>query len=290
MKSRALILILLTFALTSAEVSQAATVLFQGNRPFNLFVPTTYSSGVPAPLVVALSGYNQTGAQFEKYLNLTPVAQADGFLYVHPDGSKDSHGIRFWNGTPECCNFYSPKVDDVAYIMSIIAAVSAQYAVDANRIYIIGNSNGGFLANALACKHADQIAAVVNIAGGSYTNAAACKPSVPVSVLEIWGTKDETFKINHILGRPIPGAVKIFNMWGDINRCSLPSITSPVKLDLDVKVPGLETTVMQFQGCLGATAIDFWKIAGAGHAPTISKEFNNQMMEWLLTHAKVSTN
>ncbi len=287
MKSRALIFTLLTFALMSAEVSQAATVPFQGNRPFNLFVPSTYNSGAPAPLVIGLSGYNQTGAQFEKYLNLTPIAQADGFLYVHPDGSKDSHGIRFWNGTPECCSFYNPKVDDAAYIMSIVDTVSRQYAVDPKRIYIIGYSNGGFLANALACKHADQIAAVVNIAGGSYTNAAACKPSVPISVLEIWGTKDETFKINHILGKPIPGALKIFNMWGDINRCSLPSITSPVKLDLDVKVPGLETTSMQFQGCLGATAIDFWKMTGVGHAPTFSKDFPDQIMGWLLTHAKV---
>ena len=290
MKSRVIILIVLACTLVGSQVSHAATIPFAGSRPFNLFVPTTYSPTAPAPLVVALSGYNQTGAQLEKYLKLTSVAQADGFLYVHPDGSKDGHGIRFWNGTPECCNFFTPNIDDVGYIMSIINQISAQYSVDPNRIYIIGHSNGGFLANALACKHADQIAAIVNIAGGTYTSSTSCKPSGPVSVLEIWGTKDVTYKINHILGKPIPGAVKIFNMWGDINRCSLPSITSPDKLDLDVKVTGAETTVLQFQGCLGGTAIDFWKIAGADHDPAISKDFDTLMMGWLLSHAKVSTN
>ena len=290
MKSCLLIFIVSLISLLGLQVGHASTTLFAGTRPFNVFVPTAYSSVTPTPLVIALSGYNETGAQFEKYLNLTPVAQADGFLYVHPDGSKDSHGIRFWNGTPECCNFYTPKVDDAGYIMSIINQVSAQYAFDPNRIYIIGHSNGGFLANALACKDADRIAAIVNIAGGTYTSSTSCKPSEPVNVLEIWGTKDETYKINHILGKPIPGAVKIFNMWGDINRCSLPSITSPDKLDLDVKVPGAETTVLQFQGCLGATAIDFWKIAGADHEPTFSTDFDNKIMGWLFSHAKVSTN
>ncbi|MEI6295194.1 MAG: PHB depolymerase family esterase [Actinomycetes bacterium] len=287
MKSRLLICIALTTALLGSQVSRAATIPFSKSRPFNLFVPTTYNASTPSPLVIGLSGYNQTGAQFEKYLKLTPIAQADGFLYVHPDGSKDSHGIRFWNGTPECCNFYNPKVDDAAYIMSIVDAVSAAYAVDANRIYIIGYSNGGFLANNLACRYADRIAGIVNISGGSYTSSAACSPSAPISVLEIWGTNDETYKINHILGKPIPGAMKIFTTWGAINNCIAPARTSPTKLDLDVNVLGPETSVVQFQGCPASTAIDFWKMVGAGHAPKFSKDFPHQIMGWLLTHLKV---
>lgn len=52
-----------------------------------------------------------------------------GILYVYPDGTKDSGGVRFWNGTPECCDFEYPKVNDDAYIMSIIDKVSAEYAL-----------------------------------------------------------------------------------------------------------------------------------------------------------------
>lgn len=289
MKMRVLLTVLiLTLPLNLAK-SSAATDNFPGARSFSVFVPSHYSSAVPAPLVIALSGYNQSGADFEKYLKLTPLAQANGFLYIHPDGSKDLHGIQFWNGTPECCDFYTLKIDDAKYIMKIISQVEAKYSVDTNRIFIIGHSNGGFLANNLACNYSDRIAAIVNMAGGSYVKPSACKPTSPISVLEIWGTADDTYAINHILGRPIPGALKIFNTWGAINHCDPLPQTSPNKLDLDAKVPGSETAVVQFQNCPANTAIDFWRVVGAGHAPTLSPQFDSQLIAWLFAHPKTPT-
>ena len=290
MKVRILFLVCILIAPISIESSSAASVTFPGTRSFSLFVPTNYSAQTPAPLVIALSGYNQSGADFEKYLKLTPLAQSNGFLYVHPDGSRDLHGIRFWNGTPECCDFQSPKVDDAKYIMNIISQVEAKYSVDSNRIFIIGHSNGGFLANNLACNYAVQIAAVVNMAGGSYANASFCKPSSPISVLEIWGTADETYKINHILGKPIPGALKIFSAWGAINHCDPVTNTSAEKLDLDAKITGAETAVVQYQNCPANTAIDFWRIVGAGHTPALTPSFDVQVITWLLAHPKTPTN
>jgi polyhydroxybutyrate depolymerase len=289
MKIRFFLLIILLIAPVNISGAHATNVVFPGDRSFSLFVPNSYNSSNPAPLVIALTGYNQSGADFEKYLRLTPLAQADGFLYTYPDGSKDLHGIRFWNGTPECCDFQSPKVDDAKYIMSIIAQVKAKYSVDPNRIYIIGHSNGGFLANNLACNYSDQIAAIVNMAGGSYTKQSACKPNSPISVLEIWGTADDTYAINHILGKPIPGALKIFSTWGATNHCSTP-LTLPQKLDLDSKITGAETTVVQFQNCPAGTAIDFWRIVGAGHAPNLTVDFDPQIINWLMAHPKVPTN
>ena len=286
MRLRTLLLLLILVAPISIESSSAATVNFPTPRSFSVFVPTNYSSATPAPLVIALSGYNESGADFERYLKLTPLAQSNGFLYVHPDGSKDLHGIRFWNGTPECCDFQSPKVDDAKYIMSIISQVEAKYSVDINRIYIIGHSNGGFLANNLACNYSDQIAAIVNMAGGSYANASFCKPSSPISVLEIWGTADETYKINHILGKPIPGALKIFSAWGAINHSDPVTKTSAEKLDLDAKITGAETAVVQYQNCLANTAIDFWRISGAGHTPELTMNFDQSVIDWLFSHPK----
>ena len=286
MRLRTLLLLLILVAPISIESSSAATVNFPTPRNFSVFVPTNYSSATPAPLVIALSGYNESGADFERYLKLTPLAQSNGFLYVHPDGSKDLHGIRFWNGTPECCDFQNPKVDDAKYIMSIISQVEAKYSVDINRIYIIGHSNGGFLANNLACNYSDQIAAIVNMAGGSYANASFCKPSSPISVLEIWGTADETYKINHILGKPIPGALKIFSAWGAINHSDPVTKTSAEKLDLDAKITGAETAVVQYQNCLANTAIDFWRISGAGHTPELTMNFDQSVIDWLFSHPK----
>ena len=273
--------------LFGVQTSHATTTSFGGARPFNLFVPSSYNSSTPAALIIALHGFNQDGTKFEKYLDLTPIAEADDILYVHPDGTADTHGVRFWNGTPECCDFQSPKVDDDAYIMSIIDKVSAQYAVDPNRIYIIGHSNGGFMANRLACDHADRIAAVVNIAGGSLVKTSMCKPAAPISVLEIWGSKDVTFKGNHILGKPIPGALKIFSTWGTINRCVGSSQSIPEKLDLDRKISGAETSQTQYLECPSGTAIEFWRISGASHVPNLSKNFTKDVVNFLLAHPKV---
>ena len=287
MKLRLGVVLSILLILLGIQASHATTTSFPGARPFNLFVPSTYNSATPAALIIALHGFDQDGAKFEKYLNLTPIAEADDILYVHPNGTADTHGVRFWNGTPECCDFQSPKVDDDDYIMSIIDQVSARYSVDPNRIYVIGHSNGGFMANRLACDHADRIAAVVNIAGGTFTSASMCKPAAPISVLEIWGSKDVTYKGNHILGKPISGAEKIFAAWGSLNKCVGPSQRIPEKLDLDRKISGAETTQTQYLECPSGTAIEFWRISGATHVPNLSKDFTKDVVDFLLAHPKV---
>jgi len=266
--------------------SNAAVVSFGGTRPFKLFVPTSYNKANPAPLILALHGYSRSGNQLEKYLNITAVAQARGILYVHPDGTADKAKNRFWNATPECCDFATKKVNDDAYLMSIIDEVSKKYAVDPARIYIIGHSNGGFMANRMACNHANRIAAVVSLAGGSYIKSSACQATAPISVLQIWGTSDETYKSNHILGRAIPGAVQTTASWAKLDRCSMKVVKLPVRLDLERKLKGEETTISQYQGCPAGTTVELWTIVGGEHVPAISKSFTADVVDFLMAHPK----
>ena len=275
--------------LAGMSPGNAAVVSFGGARPFNLFVPSTYNSSFPAPLIIALHGYAQTGDKFEKYLNLTPVAEARGILYVHPNGTADKRGTRFWNATPECCDIHTPKVNDDKYLMSIIDAVSKSYSVDPDRIYIIGHSNGGFMANTMACKHADRIAAVVSMAGGGYAKTSMCKPSMPINILEIWGTKDVTFTGNHMMGKVIPGAVKTTAIWGALDHCSRNRSKLPERLDLDSKQKGFETTQYQYTECADNADVELWTIAGAPHVPTLSRKFASAVVDFLLAHPKVTS-
>ena len=112
----------------------------------------------------------------------------------------------------------------------------------------------------------------------------------PIRVLEIWGSKDPTFSGNHIRGKPIPGALQTFNTWGAINQCSPSTVTTPNSLDLDSKVPGSETSVTEFQLSPAGTAIDLWRIDGAGHSPNFAPDFEAQMIKFLLAHPKASSN
>ena len=276
-------------AFVGATPSSASEVLFGGARPFKLFVPSTYNTAFPAPLIIALHGYNQSGAKFEKYLNLTPIAEAKGILYVHPDGTADKRGVRFWNATPECCDIGTPKVDDNKYLMSIIDQVSKSYSVDPDRIYIIGHSNGGFMANTMACLHPDRIAAIVSMAGGGYAKTSMCKPSSPINILEIWGTKDVTFTGNHMMGKFVPGAIKTAAIWGALDHCSKNRHMLPEKLDMDSKQSGSETTQYQYTECRDNADVEFWTIAGAEHVPHLSRDFTANIVNYLLAHPKVTT-
>ncbi len=287
-KSTGGLLLIFSSTLIGVQGAHATSEVFTGARPFTVIVPSSYDPSVPAPLLIALHGFSQSGAKFENYLHIGPVAEKEGILYVHPDGTEDRRGTRFWNATPECCDYETPLVDDDAYIMNIVEMVSLKYSVDPARIYLVGHSNGGFMVNRLACGHSDVFAAVVNIAGGSYVKSSSCKPSNPVSVLTIWGTKDVTYKVNHYAGRTIPGAVKTFSTWASLNRCAKKTLLVPNQLDLDRKIAGRETQVTKYLMCPDSTAIEFWSINGAGHVPNISKTFTASFIKFLLEHPKVS--
>lgn len=269
--------------------AHASTVQFPGDRPFSLSVPDSYNKAKAAPLIVALHGYTSSGDETEKYLKLEAVTQKRGILYVHPDGTKDGAGNRFWSATPACCNFYSSKVDDEAYLMSIIDTVSKKYNVDQKRIYVVGHSNGGFMTHHMACTHADRIAAVVSFSGATYDKSASCKPSKPISVLQIWGTSDETIAYNGgaIIGNKYPGALQTVASWGALDKCDMKLRSSARKLDLEAKIAGAETSVAYYSGCAAKVRVELWSIAGGAHVPALAADFTSKMVNFLLAHPKV---
>ena len=155
-------------------------------------VPAAYERTRPAPLLIVLHGYGSSGQEHDAYFNLGQLAEERGFLYAYPDGSVDGTGNRFWNATDACCDFDRIGVDDATYLADVINEIRSSFAVDPKRIDVIGHSNGGFMSYGMACAHADLIAAIVSLAGATFANPAKCAPTVPVAVLQIHGTADDT--------------------------------------------------------------------------------------------------
>ena len=144
-------------------------------------------------------------------------------LTVAPDGTKNANGKQFWNATDACCNGPGAQVDDSGYLDAVIKEVEANYNVDPKRVFIVGHSNGGFMAYRMACDHADTIAAVVSLEAATYADPRKCSPSVPVATLEIHGTADDTINYDggKILGHRYPGAVATTKMWAKYDGCRL---------------------------------------------------------------------
>ena len=161
-------------------------------RPVNLYVPSSYDGQTPMPLVILLHGYGDTGAGKETYMQFRPLAETRGFLYCYPDSTVDQVGNQFWNATDACCDFFNTGTDDAGYLRGLIEEIGRQFAVDRKRVYLIGHSNGGFMAYRMACQSADLIAGIASLAGTTFLDSSRCTPSQPVNILHIHGTADAT--------------------------------------------------------------------------------------------------
>jgi polyhydroxybutyrate depolymerase len=268
--------------------------LFGGDRPVELFVPSTYDAAKPMPLVLMLHGYGVSGQVEEWIFKLKPEAEARGFLYAHPNGTGDADLHNFWNATDACCNFKGSDVDDSAYLKSLIDEIKGRYNVDPKRVFITGHSNGAFMSHRMACDHAGTIAAVAAFAGVVWKDTSKCAPSEPVHVLQVHGTADTTiaYEGGEQLGAggvefagSYPGAETTVAAWAALNGCSKTIETGAPK-DLETALAGSETEVSRYTACAAGGSAELWKMVGATHVPNFGPEWAPSIIDFFFSHPK----
>ncbi len=261
-----------------------------GRGDVPVFVPSGYDPEVPTPLVMLLHGYGSSGAEQEGYMRFKRIADEYNYIFTYPDGTVDLFGNRFWNAMPACCDFYGTGIDDSGYLLEIIDEISRIGNIDEKRVYIVGHSNGGFMAHRMACDHAPLIAAIASLAGSSYNNFDNCSPSEPIHTLRIHGTEDESIYYDGseipIFG--YPGAIELSFQWLVFNECDRHVDILEERLNLDLLVPGPETVVaVADQGCLPNGSSELWTMIGSGHIPFLTfTGFNRYVIEYFYAHPK----
>lgn len=269
-----------------------AKVVVGGDRPVTVHVPASYDASQPAPLVILLHGYTDYGLSTDGWFQLTPAADARGFVYAYPDGTIDSDGKRFWNATDACCNFDKSGVDDVAYLAGVIGEIQAKLAIDPKRIAFVGHSNGGFMSFRMACDQAGLVAAIVSLAGATFADPADCAPSEPVSIAQIHGTADDVIRYEGggLTNGPYPGAQKTAETWATYDGCAERPSPLSTKVDVDAILTDgadpAETAAAEWSGCKSGAAVQLWTIPGGGHAPAISSSFADSVLDFLVAHPK----
>ena len=262
------------------------------NRPYGLNVPAGYDGAQPVPLVVLLHGYTSNGATQAAYFGLDDEADRAGFLLAYPDGTRDRLGNRFWNATDACCDWFGSGVDDVAYLDAVIDEIAARYPVDPARVFLVGHSNGAFMAHRYACDRSARVAAIVTLAGMQWKDERRCgASSPPVSVLHVHGRNDGMvrYKGGATPAGPYPGAVETVGDWAAKNSCAGSLAGTGHRFDLDQAVVGAETVEAAHDGCPAGVDVRLWTIEGGGHVPAFNDRWAAAIWAFMARHPKASS-
>ncbi len=239
------------------------------------------------PLIVLLHGYGLSGPGHDSYFGLSAITKKRGVVLAIPNGTRDHSGKLFWNATDACCDFDADKkdIDDVAYLDALIDDVAHRAAVDAARVYIIGHSNGGFMAHRYACDRSDRVAAIVSLAGVPFADAVKCAGR-NVSVLQIHGDTDSIIAFeggkSFGNGAPYPSAEFAVSTWAKRDGCGAARHAEGT-IDLDLGIGGAETTRESYD-CPAGLDVSLWRMHGSGHVPRVGAGFINAALDFLLKH------
>jgi len=247
----------LTFLGTSQQTITATITHDALQREYILYVPASYTGSNAVPLVLNFHGYTSNATEQMWYGDFRPIADTANFIIVHPNGMLDATGTTHFN-----VGWGGSTIDDVGFTSALLDSISAEYNINAERVYSTGMSNGGFMSYQLACQLSDKIAAIASVTGSmSPATYNACNPQHPTPVLEIHGTADGTVAYNGSnFSKPI---IEVLDYWINFNN----SNTTPCVIN----IPDINTsdgsTVEQliYYGGDNDVTVEHFKITGGGH-------------------------
>jgi polyhydroxybutyrate depolymerase len=201
-----------------------------------LRVPAS-ARGHRAPLVLALHFAGGTGAVMERNSRLTPEGRRSGFAISYPTASR--------NGVWDVGADFGP-------LTATLDAIERSACIDPSRIYVAGISNGGFMANVLACQLAGRVAAAALFAPA--IGAGTCTPGRPVSILEVHGTADPI--VPYRSDTPEQDVPAFLAGWARRDGCSTTSRAQRVSAAV---------TRFTWPGCRDGAQVEHLRLTGGRH-------------------------
>lgn len=222
-------------------------------RTYRLHVPVAYDPHIMIPLILSIHPYTGHAANQEQDFDQSFQADREHFLVVYPQATS-----RTDNGEPEWAieGKYSPTVNDVLFFSDLLTTLQQHLCVDAQRIYAIGYSNGGGMANLLACKLAGRIAAVAPVAAAIYEIPGGCHPARPVPYLEFHGTGDPIVSYTGGSYLNFVPVMQTMQEWAMHDGCT----SGPTTFFQQADVTGLK-----WSNCQGGVTVEHYRVAGGGH-------------------------
>ncbi len=227
-----------------------------GDHPVRIFVPSSFA-GAPLPVVLDWHGLGSNGTEQAVYSGYETLADAEGFIAVHPTGVDSS-----W----ELADEQYPARDDLEFVDALIDVLIQDWCADPQRIYSTGMSNGGYFTARLLCERADRIAAAASVAGTYHPE--GCMPSRSVPYHAYHGTADTVVPFDgsgeSVLAGDDPALRAFFEqvMPEEFAEFAADAGCAPEPASTTV---GADVIRYDYAGCAGGTPMAFFEITGGGH-------------------------
>jgi len=218
-----LVLFFVSILISSEPMTEHSISHESINRTYLKYIPENIDFENEVDLFIGLHGYTGTATGFEKQTTggFNNAANKYKFLAIYPQGlyfnsieNDPSSFVSSWNDLagsktktpngeicaidadiypqyPNCseggrCSWTSCS-DDLGFIKKIIDHANEDHKI--RDIYLLGMSNGGMMAQALACKYPSIFKGVVNVVGMQQRDL-SCIPKEPVNFIIYGSIKD----------------------------------------------------------------------------------------------------
>jgi len=261
MKHITILLVLIgTFSPILAQQTINGSVIHDGiQRDYILYIPAIYDGSADFPLVLNFHGFGSNANEQMFYGDFRDIADTEGFLLVHPQGTS-LNGSQYWNvGSPGSSG---STIDDVGFTEALIDELANLYTINLDRVYATGMSNGGFMSFLLSCQLSEKIASIASVTGSmtldTYDN---CNAQHPTPILQIHGTSDNIVPYNGNTGSL--SIDDVISYWVNYNNCDTnPTITTFPDLDPS---DGSIVEHIVYTGGDNASTTEHMKVIGGGH-------------------------
>ena len=249
-------------------------------RTFRLYVPRKFRPEESA-LIIGLHGRGAggPGSAMEQYSQLDSKADREGFAVAYLDGLVDASGTLNWNYFYDF--FFTSGPDDIGFIRTVIDSLKQQLRPDPRRVYVVGISAGGFMAQRVGVELSDRVPAIGVVEGELYLLSPSSPPSIPnpvapLSVLFLKGDQDPN---NQYCGAVFPtfgvteaSSDQDFEYWtgSSADRCEHIAPVGPVCESVGVGdaqghvTPGMPSSLVTkiATGCRKGTEVKLYRLLG----------------------------
>tara|TARA_B110001452_G_scaffold177674_1_gene149074 strand:- start:2625 stop:3668 length:1044 start_codon:yes stop_codon:yes gene_type:complete len=183
-------ILLVTLLLSSFQFAQEVEIISDGaERSFRVNIPSESSDSLP--MMIILHGLGETSAS---WYGVASYIANQGFVAVRPESgtflnNSGTGNVKLWNAILD-----STRFDDVQFISDVIDYMLINYDfINHKRIYVLGSSNGGYMAYRLSCDLSHRITAFTSVIGNMFLDDDGydcTDQGRDIPILHIHGTED----------------------------------------------------------------------------------------------------